>query len=338
MQYSVGYNPNLAESLVSAVLENKSQISEVYFSHGDFPNGRSSALNVAGLTKEEAADKLKSNLRTLSVEGLKLNLLLNGNCYGKDSLAREFFNKIGDTVDELSSLYNLSSVTTTSPLIARFIKENFEGIETRASVNMEIGTQEGMDYLAEYFDAFYLKREYNRNEQMLKAARRWCDENGKKLYGLANSGCLNFCSSHIFHDNLVAHESEIATADNAYQYEGQCWEYLKNDAKKADWLRLTNFIRPEDVSLYEGVFDGMKLATRVSRNAAGIIRAYTKGSFNGSLHQLLEPNHSGLFYPTVIDNKSICADFGERVMKCEKNCTACGYCSTVQRNATIILE
>ena len=69
---------------------------------------------------------------------------------------------------------------------------------------MEIGTTIGMDYIADLFDSFYLKREYNRNLQIITKAREWCNANGKKLYGLANSGCLNFCSTHIFHDN--AHE------------------------------------------------------------------------------------------------------------------------------------
>ena len=46
----------------------------------------------------------------------------------------------------------MASVTTTSPLIAKFIKNNFEELEVRASVNMEIGTVQGLDYLAEYFD------------------------------------------------------------------------------------------------------------------------------------------------------------------------------------------
>lgn len=337
MKYSVGYNPNFAESLVSAVLENKSQISEVYFSYDNFPNGRSSALNVAGLTKQEAADKLKSDLRTLSDEGLKLNLLLNGNCYGKDSLAREFFNKIGDTVDELSNLYNLSSVTTTSPLIARFIKENFKGIETRASVNMEIGTPEGLDYLADNFDSFYLKREYNRNFNMIKSARKWCDKNGKKLYGLANSGCLNFCSAHVFHDNIVAHEEEIMKQDNGYDFKGQCYSYLENPIKREEWLRITNFIRPEDTHLYEGFYDGLKLATRVSRAAPTIVRAYCGGSYSGSIHNLLEPNHGGLFGLNLVENKNIPEDFAKKVLTCDKNCADCGYCKQVQKNATIIL-
>ena len=337
MQYSVGYNPILAESLVSAVLQNKSHISEVYFSHGDFPNGRSSAVNVSGLSPDEAEAKQKANLKLLSENGLKLNLLLNGNCYGKYALAREFFCKIGNTVDELSELYNLASVTTTSPLIARFIKENFKGIEVRASVNMEIGTPEGLDYLADNFDSFYLKREYNRNRKAIEAARDWCDKNGKRLYGLANSGCLNFCSAHVFHDNIVAHEEEIMRQDNGYNFKGQCYSYLENPQKREEWLRITNFIRPEDTHLYEGLFDGLKLATRVSRAAPSIVRAYCGGAYSGPIHNLLEPNHGGLFGGGVVENKNLPEDFAQKVLNCNKNCADCGYCRAAQQQATIIL-
>ena len=337
MQFSVGYNFNFAESFVSSILDNKEKISEVYFSHGNFPNGRHSALNVAGLTKEEAAAKISAHLRLLSDNGLKLNLLLNGNCYGKNALAREFFQSIGDTVDELLSLYNLTAVTTTSPLIARFIKDNFKGIETRASVNMEIGTPEGFDYLADNFDSFYLKREYNRNIGFLKAARDWCNTRGKGLYGLANSGCLNFCSAHVFHDNIVAHEEEIMQMDNGYSFKGQCHSYLEKAEKREDWLRITNFIRPEDVKLYEGLFDGLKLATRVSRAAPQIVRAYCGGKYTGPIHTLLEPNHGGIFGTSVVENKNIPANFAKKVLNCNKNCAECGYCKEAQQSAIVVL-
>ena len=49
----------------------------------------------------------------------------------------------------------INSVTVTSPVIAKFFKANFEALEVRASVNMEIGTPEGMDYLTDSFDSFY---------------------------------------------------------------------------------------------------------------------------------------------------------------------------------------
>lgn len=335
--FSVGYQFRTDDSLIDAVLKNTDKIRELYFAWEDFPNGRNT-LSGNNLNIYEARKKQAEDFKRLRAEGIGLNLLLNGNCYGKYAQSRAFFCKIGDAVDYLKENFGLSSVTTTSPLIAKFFKQNFPDLEVRASVNMEIGTVEGMDYIAELFDGFYLKREFNRNFEKLTLARNWCDKNGKKLYGLANSGCLNFCSSHIFHDNLVAHENEISEMDNAYQFVGQCWDYLKKKEKQKDWLRLTNFIRPEDIKLYENYFDGIKLATRVNSNPGRIIGAYCKESFSGAISELLEPNHSGIFYPAVIENKKIPESFAEKVLKCSKNCGECSFCSEVQKTATVILE
>lgn len=338
MKFSVGYQFVENSSFVETVIKHQNSIGEVYFSWGDIPNGRNTFDKFDEATLFEMQSLLIRDLGEISKAGIPLNLLLNANCYGADSQSRTFFNKIGNIIDYIKAKFNLKSVTTTSPLIAKFIKQNFPELEVRASVNMEIGTTEGMDYIADLFDSFYLKREYNRNLQKIEKARIWCDDNDKKLYGLANSGCLNFCSTHIFHDNLVAHESEISQRDNGYQFRGQCWDYLKKEDKRARWLSLTNFIRPEDVRLYEGLFDGLKLATRVNKNPAKIIDSYCNASYNGAITDLLEPNHSGLFYPSVIDNKGIANGFAETVLKCSKNCSECIYCNDIQKNATVVLE
>lgn len=337
MLFSVGYQLRTDDGLIDAVLNNKNKIRELYFAWEDFPNGRNTFLK-GDLSLYEARQKQAEDFKRLKDADIAFNALFNGNCYGKYAQSRTFFCKIGDAADYLKENYGLSSVTTTSPLIAKFFKQNFPDIEVRASVNMEIGTVEGMDYIAELFDGFYLKREYNRNLEKIISAREWCDKNSKKLYGLANSGCLNFCSAHIFHDNLVAHENEISEMDNAYQFVGQCWDYLKKEEKRENWIRLTNFIRPEDIKLYEEYFDGIKLATRVNSNPVRIIGAYCRETFSGAVSELLEPNHSGIFYPSVIENKKIPEDFAEMVLKCSKNCGECGYCHEVQKTATVTLE
>jgi len=72
--------------------------------------------------------------------GIPLNLLFNATCYGEDSQSRAFFHKVGQTIDYIGSRFGLESITTTSPLIAKFTKDNFPQLKIRASVNMEIGT------------------------------------------------------------------------------------------------------------------------------------------------------------------------------------------------------
>lgn len=289
-------NSGFAEYLI----ENSKHIYEVYFSWGDFPNGRSSGIRDEEYTEWELMDIERYALKMLSDANISLNLLFNANCYGKDSQSRSFFNKTGDTIDYIKRSYGLKSVTTTSPLIAKFVKNNFSDIEVRASINMEIGTVQGMKYLSEYFDSFYMKRELNRDFESIKILNKWCKEEGKKLFMLANSGCLNFCSAHNFHDNLVAHERDIAKMDNVYNFSGICHEYLKNTENYETLYENMNFIRPEEIEKYDCFFEAVKLATRVHNNPTEVLESYIKGKYSGDLLRLLEPAHS--IYPYVIEN------------------------------------
>ena len=290
------------EGFLENIKKTKQNIYEVYFSWGDIPNGRTSQLESDMYTPWEMQDMQRNALAELSKEGIALNLLFNANCYGKDSQSRSFFNKVGMIIDYVAEHYGLQSVTTTSPLIAKFIHQNFEGIEVRASVNMEIGTIQGMEYLAEYFDSYYMKRELNRNFEAIRLLHKWCNENGKKMFMLANSGCLNHCSAHNFHDNLVAHEAEIAQMDNAYDFHGICKEYLKNEKHYQALIDNTNFIRPEDMYLYEPYFEAAKIATRIHRNPSMVVNSYMREKYSGNILELLEPAHN--IYPYVIENGS----------------------------------
>ena len=338
MRFIVGYPLNQNDNFICDIINNQEHISEVYFSWPEMPNGRSS-LDVSGeLTAFERQCKLTDDLKRLTENKIKLNILFNANCYGKESQSRAFFTRIGNLLDYIASKFGLNSATTSSPLIAKFIKENFDGIDVRASVNMEIGSIEGISYLSEYFDSFYVKRETNRDLPTLLRLRKWCDSNGKQMYLLANSGCLNNCSAHIFHDNLVAHEAEISAMDNGYQFGGICWEYLKAKDNFYNWLSRTNFIRPEDMKLYEELVPAVKLATRTNSAPSRILRSYIEGHYRGSAMELLEPNHNGLFYPRFVENSLIDKSFASHVMSCDKQCEKCTYCADVMRRACIKLD
>ncbi len=299
MKFSVGL-PQVPGKLLSCIQENAAHIREVYFSWGDFPNGRSSQLYNDQLAPWQLQGLQEEALRCINSCGIPLNLLFNATCYGEDSQSRAFFHKIGQTVEYIGSQFGLESVTTTSPLIANFIKVNFANIKTRASVNMRIGTVQGMDYLAQYYDGYYMQRELNRDLQKVKTLSAWCRENGKQLHILANSGCLNHCSAHTFHDNLVAHEQQIAKMDNAYQFAGICREYLRDPRHYKSLIDDTSFIRPEDVYQYEPYFDTVKLATRVHRCPEAVLQSYICGRYSGNILELLEPAHS--IYPYVVEN------------------------------------
>lgn len=282
------------------IIEHKEYIYEVYFSWGDFANGRNNQVENDAYTSWELQKLQVEALEKISAAGIPVNLLLNGNCYGKNSQSKALFNKIGNTIEYIMGNYGLQSVTTTSPLIAKFIKANFGDIEIRASVNMSIGTIEGMDYISDYFDGYYMKRELNRDFEAIKELKEWCDIHNKKLYMLANSGCLNNCSVHTFHDNLVAHESEISQMDNAYEFRGICHEYLSKQKQHKALIDNTNFVRPEDIHKYESYFEAVKLATRTNKHPINILKSYINEKYVGNILELLEPAHS--IYPYVLEN------------------------------------
>lgn len=299
MKFSVGLQFE-NDAFIDEIVRSADSIGECYFSFGDFPNGRSSQLLSDERTPWEMQARQEEVLRRISDAKISLNLLFNANCYGEEALSRAFFSKVGMTVDYIERKYGLSSVTTTSPLIARFIKEEFPKVNTRASVNMGIGTVEGMDYLLAHFDSFYMQREYNRDFDRIKTLFAHAEKNGKTLHILANSGCLNFCSAHTFHDNLVAHESGISAMHNYYEFNGICKEFLKDPVNYGKIWSVTNFVRPEDIYLYEPYFATAKLATRIHKHPDFVLRSYLRGRYSGNLLELLEPTHS--IYPYVLEN------------------------------------
>ncbi len=338
MKYSIGYQLFKDTHFVDYLIQNKEKIGEIYFSWGDIPNGRNIQIDSSRFEPYEAIEKVKSDLDCFAKAGIATNVLFNANCYGKDSQSRFFFYKLGETFDFLHRKYNTNAVTTTSILIAKFIKENFPKADVRASVNIGVENSNAAEYIGEYFDSYYAARELNRDREKLSTLRDWCHSNGKKLYGLANSGCFARCPARTFHDNLVSHEREIAAMDNGYDFKGICTEYFKSDREKSKIISGLTFIRPEDVSFYEDVYDGLKLATRVSPNPINTCMAYFSGQYRGGITDLLEPNHSSLFQPSIIDNGLFPKDFAKKTMDCKYTCQQCGYCKEVYAKAGVKLD
>ncbi len=336
MRFMIGLPLQPDKRFIETALRNTEKIQELYFAWPGIASGRGNGA--AQETEEMLEEYLLPTLECFHDKGIALNLLLNGNCYGKNSQSRAFFQNIGDVADFLSENFALASVTTTSPLIAKFLKQNFPALECRASVNMEIGTVEGMEYLSSLFDGFYLKRELNRSFSEIGKMKSWCRNSGKKLYALANSGCLNFCSAHNFHDNLVAHEHEISAMDNAYEFRSVCGEYLKTPEGKSRLLQRSNFIRPEDMHLYGGIFDGVKLATRSNPNPSAVLQSYFRERHSGNLLNLLEPDHSQHFYPEIIENSLIPPEWAENVLHCNKNCAECRRCTVALEKSIVNLS
>ncbi len=290
MIFCAGYPVFPDAKFTETVLRYSDRVKEVYFSWKNCPSGRMSM-------SDEAQHCLEHDLNIFREKGIRLCLLINGNCYGGGAVSNKFAEDISGLIKNISGICGFpDAVTTASPFVAFVIKRNFPSIEVRASINMRIGTIEGMTYLKDSFDGFYVQREFNRDFNRLEELRGWADANGRKLYGLLNSGCLNFCSNQTFHDNLVAHELKVS---QTVHYEGfqpiVCHRFYSDPENRKAYLKYSNWIKPEDIHLYEKYFNGGKLATRMHSHASKVIGAYARGSWPGNLAELLEPRFEGLF-------------------------------------------
>lgn len=335
---SIGYQHSDEIGFSSYVTRYRDRIEEVYFAWVDQPSGRSMVGGYDGYFDYSIQSAMVEELRRIKGENVKLHLLFNGNCYGDEALSKSLAGRVYSIIDYLSDMgIAPDGITTTSPAIAFMIKERYEGIDLRASVNMRIGSIKGIKYQEHLFDSFCLAKECNRDLDRLREIKAYAEERGKRISILANSGCFRDCSGQIFHDNLVAHEAGISCRKNIDFMPYTCWSYLR-DRENHHCVLENTWIRPEDIHNYEGLCDIIKLATRMHALPGMVIDAYAREQYSGNLLDIFEPGHGPALAPVVVDNDRFPTDWFERTTACDKCCERCGYCRSVAERVFVNAE
>ncbi len=328
MKFAVGYQEtDTGEPFSAIVRDYREAVAEVYFPWPGCASGRAALGKVDGAIDWDAQSRLERELAEIRSMNVSLDLLFNANCYGGEAISSAFRNRIVSILDHLDAAGLLPEiVTTTSPFVAHVVKNEYPGIEIRASVNLRIDSTLAMEYLADLFDSFYLRRDLQRNLARVRTFHQWCTRHGKKLLLLANSGCLLNCPAQTFHDNLVAHDSEVDGRRNERYLPHLCWRLYRDRNHFIEFLRST-WLRPEDLCAYEPWFPVVKLATRQHSHPRMVIGAYASGHFRGNLLDLMEPSFSAAFAPYLIDNERFPDNWRESMI-CDDpaNCTHCGRC------------
>jgi len=338
IKFAVGYqlaDPD-EESFPDIVRDYRAAIDEVYFPWSDLPSGRAALTQRRGYTDWSGQQRMEADLREFRKLGLRLDLLFNASCYGGRAVSQHLERQVCSLLEHMGDIVNgVDIVTTTSPAVAHVVKKHFPDIETRASVNMQIGTVNAMEYAAHLFDSFYVRREFNRDLEHLARLKDWADGAGRKLHLLANSGCLDHCPGQIFHDNLVAHEREIDETVNIAGWTPHlCWNYLRTPEHRHVLLQ-ASWIRPEDLHHYAGLCRTVKLATRMHDKPRLVIHAYASRKYAGNLLNLFEPGFGPALAPAILDNQRFPADWFERTAACGHQCHKCDYCKKTLRDITV---
>ena len=286
----------------------------------------------------ELRQRLIADLTWCRKNDIQLDALFNCNCYGEQAISHELENLVKDVMKQMDDCGLFPNViTTTSPFIATIVRRNFPTISIRASVNLRAHGTIGFEAVTDIFDEFYLSREHHRDLEYVKQAAEWAAQNGKRIGIQLNSGCIRECPFQTFHDNIHGH-NRAKQAANAKEFDFSfmlCQKHFGRDHAFEDILRAT-WIRPEDAHLWEPYVSFCKLATRRIANPTRIVAAYASRSYDGNLLDLLDPVHSALFAPLVIDNKSFPNDWATSGIGtvCAQNCTHCGRCTEVFQMVT----
>lgn len=334
MKFSVGYQypDEGGERFPEIVSDYREHVAEVYFAWGDAPSARSPASSASGYSAEAGESILCEDLAVLRAAGVKLNLLFNANCYGAKCVSKSLEKEVLETVEKAQP----DSVTTASLFVAACIRERHPTLPIRASVNMNLESARELDYLADRFDSFCVARELNYDFEDLKKVCAWAKQNGKEIVVLANSGCLWRCPAHAFHDNLVAHFSELRQEDVRQGFDPVfCRRFFSSAANRETFLAHITFIRPEDLSRYSDCADLFKLATRTHANPRLVLEAYTSGRFTGNLFDLTEPSHGPRFENKILDNVRFPSGWWLARSRCRRQCETCGRCRRLIGNLLV---
>lgn len=331
MKFAAGYQEPENDELFSSITSDyRDSLAEVYFAWPGTPSGRSAWDRSRGAVDWSAQARLEAELTAIRAQGLKLDLLLNANCYGEKAVSLQLQNEVGSLLDYLGSRDLLPDiVTTASPFVAEIVRRHFPAVERRASVNMRLDSTLALSYLGGLFDSFYLRRDLQRDLSAVKLFHAWCLKQGKSLCLLANSGCLRNCPGQTFHDNLVAHDEGVASIANVADFQPHLCRGLYSDKNNLIEFLRGSWIRPEDIERYKPYVSVVKLATRRHSHPRMVIGAYAAGKFFGNLADLTEPSFSREFAPCIIDNRLFPENWHAIAGACAANCTHCGRCSDV---------
>ncbi len=231
---------------------------------------------------------VRSEVQKAQASGAKFNYLLNASCLDNRELSVSMHKHLANLFKWLKKI-RVDAVTVSIPYLAGYIKKNYPGFSICVSTMAQVDTPakarfwEGLGA-----DKITLSEGVvNRNFELIKKIRQAVK---CQLQLIANNGCLYDCQFVLHHGLAGSHASQAGHISSLLSidfYRLMCTYMRMKDPVnyiRADW------IRPEDVPLYEGLgIDFLKIVNRGMSSAAiaGIARAYAVQKYAGNLLDLL---------------------------------------------------
>lgn len=205
--------------------------------------------------------------------------------------------------------FGVQGVTVASLALARAIRESLPDLTISASVLMGIASPLQALVVRDYVDAIGPDTRLTRD---LEGLRRLRSAFPGEIRLMVNEACIPGCPYRTQHFYEMGYGDTFPLS--------LCQQMLEEHP----WLRLTGaWLLPRHLSLYEGVYDTLKLAGRVTLQDRdrylSVLEAY--------VHRLsILPRDIGGGPASPRDGEDVSDEWFEFVLHCDKRCDACSVC------------
>jgi collagenase-like PrtC family protease len=237
-----------------------------------------------------SSSKFEKHVAHVRKNNFGFNYLLNASCLNNLETSREGQNKIRKLLKWMSDI-GVTATTISNPLLLRIIKDSYPKLKVRISVYACVDhAQKAIYWEKNGADIICLDSlTVNRDLDALKSIR---SASKIDLELLANGNCLQSCSLCHTHMNLLAHSSQKKHSQKGFVIDHCILECSKAKVKNpVNYIR-SDWIRPEDISLYEDLgYHNFKIVERNLPTTIMLNRleAYSTKKYSGNLIDLVQP-------------------------------------------------
>ncbi|BCS88890.1 hypothetical protein [Pseudodesulfovibrio sediminis] len=293
-------------------------------------------------TTSHSINEVINGLNTL--DGVDKYVLMNARFhtptkyFDSDSLS-----KTATILEHLLNKTDLSGLIFADPYFLQSLSDNHpqttKKLEAIPSINAALGSTEAVYAMLSMIEKttfkppskLVLDRTLNRNlarlESVSKALRKTHPEIHLNL--IANEGCLLCCPYKPAHDAHISLGVEGLCRERTFAMNRDLG-CVRRMFDEPGAILSSPFIRPEDMSRYEGLVDGIKICGRTKGTTflSQTITAYFNGSYTGNLLDLMDAM-GDLGDRIHIPNQALPDTFFDQVAHCDKLCAACGLCASI---------
>lgn len=221
-----------------------------------------------------------------------------------------------DALRRLAGEHGVTSVTVADLALARLIRKHLPEYQITASTLMEVADARSAAELNGICDHLVPASGIMRDLPTLKTIRRAF---AGRIRLLVNESCLSRCAFRTEHFRQMA---------SAHRNPASLCEAL---LAREPWQRITgSFVLPQHLHFYDGFFDDLKLAGRVTLRNEGdyfrVLRAYVH-------RRPLPPHAIGGGPASVLDATPIAESFYRRTLHCGHRCAGCTLCHDYDQEA-----